>query len=107
LLRTTVANKEGNRTRVTHPDSAYFTYGRDGLNRMCSIGESAAAPSCTSSSALMRVTYRPSGGRLDLIRPGGATTNLDVDNALRLGSFTQNFSGTANDLINEFFYNPV
>jgi RHS repeat-associated protein len=100
-------DQEGNRTRITHPDNNYFTYSFDGLNRLCAIGELIAAPACTSSSAMVRATYRPSGGRLDLIRPNGTVTNLDVDNALRLESFTQNFSGTTNDLTNGFLYNPA
>jgi RHS repeat-associated protein len=44
---------------------------------------------------------------MDLLRSNGATTNKTPDNALRLGSFTQNFSGTVNDLTNSFLYNPA
>jgi RHS repeat-associated protein len=74
---------------------------------MCTLTEGAAATACDASGHLLKVTYRPSGGRLDLIRPGGAVTNIDLDNALRLRSFTQNFAGTANDLTNTFTYNPA
>ena len=100
-------DKEGNRTRITHPDNWFFQYGFDGLNRVSALGESASATPTAGTNSLLTITYRPSGGRLDLIRANGTVTNLDPDNALRLESFTQNFSGTANDLTNLFFYNPA
>jgi RHS repeat-associated protein len=100
-------DRDGNRTRITHPDGNSFSYGFDGLNRMCTLTEGATATACDGSGQMLKVTYRPSGGRLDLLRPGGAVTNIDLDNALRLESFTQNFAGTANDLTNGFTYNPA
>jgi RHS repeat-associated protein len=103
-------DKESNRTRVTHPDGAYFTYGRDGLNRVCRLDESAGPKACddtTNPSAMVKITYRPSGGRLDLIRPNAVLTTINVDNALRLGSFTQDFVGITNDLTNTFTYNAA
>jgi RHS repeat-associated protein len=100
---------EGNRTQVTHPDGVYFTYNRDGLNRTCTVGESAAAPACntTDPTAFTVMHYSPEGRRLDLIRAGGGVTNVASDNGLRLGSFTQNFTGATNDLTNVFAYNPA
>jgi RHS repeat-associated protein len=103
-------DKEGNRTRVTHPDGAYFTYGRDGLNRVCRLDEAAGPKACddtTNPSPMVKITYRPSGGRLDLIRPNTVVTTINVDNALRLGSFTQDFVGITNDLTNTFTYNAA
>ena len=100
-------DRESNRTRITHPDGWFFQYGFDGINRVSSIAESTAATPAAGTSALLTITYRPSGERLDLIRPSGAVTNLDLDPALRLESFTQNFAGTANDLTNSFQYNPA
>jgi RHS repeat-associated protein len=100
---------EGSRTRITHPDGVYFTYNRDGLNRVCTLGESAAAQACytTDPNAYLVVHYSAEGRRSDITRPGGSVTSYPTDNALRLGSFTQNFSGTANDLTNGFSYNPA
>jgi RHS repeat-associated protein len=98
---------EGNRTRITHHDGQSFSYGFDGLNRFCSVNEGTAALACDNANAPLRVTYRPSGGRLDLRRANGVTTTVNPDNALRLGNFTQNFAGTANDLTNQFLYNPA
>jgi RHS repeat-associated protein len=95
---------------VTHPDGAYFTYGRDGLNRVCRLDEAAGPKACddtTNPSAMVKITYRPSGGRLDLIRPNTVLTTINVDNALRLGSFKQDFVGITNDLTNSFTYNAA
>jgi RHS repeat-associated protein len=98
---------EGNRTRITHPDGVYFTYNRDGLNRMCTIGENAAAPACatTDPNAVLVVHYSPEGRRLDITRAGGSITSVQTDNALRMLSFTQDFTGSTNDLTNTFGYN--
>jgi RHS repeat-associated protein len=35
-------DKDGNRTRITHPDAAYFTYAYDGLDRLNAVSNSAA-----------------------------------------------------------------
>jgi RHS repeat-associated protein len=99
-------DRDSNQTRITHPDGNAFSYGFDGLNRLCTVTEGLSATPCDSAGYMLKVTYRPSGGRLDLIRPSGAVTNIDLDSALRLESFTQNFAGTANDLTNGFWYNP-
>jgi RHS repeat-associated protein len=100
-------DRDGNRTRITHPGSVAFSYGFDGLNRMCTVAEGTTIAPCDSSTHMLKVTYRPSGHRLDLIRPSGAVTNIDLDNVLRLKSFKQVFEQTANDLTNEFWYNPA
>jgi RHS repeat-associated protein len=95
---------EGNRTRVTHPDTNFFSYGFDGLNRFNVLMENAVVGSLTP--PLLTVDYRPGGGRLNITRTGGAVTSIVIDNARRLGSFTQDLAGSANDLINGFDYNP-
>lgn len=102
---------EGNRTKVTHPGNVYFTYGRDGLNRMCSIGENGAAPDCLTTNlatdpiATLLVHYSPEGRRADITRAGGSVTNVQTDNALHMLSFTQHFPVAGNDLTNTFGYN--
>jgi RHS repeat-associated protein len=100
---------EGNRTRITHPDNVYFSYQRDGLNRVCTIGESSIAPLCAAatSSTYLVMHYSPEGSRADIVRPGGATTTFTVDNALRLGTFTLNMTGSSSDLTNGFTYNSA
>lgn len=93
-------DSNGNRTRVTHPDNNYFTYSFDGLNRVNGAFESA-------STSLLTVDYWESGSRKWITRTGGAKTIRTPDNANRLGSFSQDFAGTANDLTNTFIYNPA
>jgi RHS repeat-associated protein len=96
---------EGKRTRVTHPDNNFFAYGFDGLNRFNVLMENAAVG--TPTPPLLTVAYRSGGGRLSINRAGGAVTSIELDNARRLDSFTQNLSGSANDLVNGFDYNPA
>jgi RHS repeat-associated protein len=106
---------EGNRSRITHPGGVYFTYQRDGLNRVCTLGESAAAPLCgtTDTTAFLVMRYSAEGWRDKITRPGGETngsvTSYATDNALRLLTLTQNLAGasTTNDLANTFAYNPA
>lgn len=94
-------DNNGNRTRITHPDTAvYFTYGFDELNRVNRVNEG-------SSSTLLTVEYQPNGRRHKLVRPGGASTIYESDNALRLKKFTQDLASTGNDLTNSFLYNPA
>jgi RHS repeat-associated protein len=100
-------DREGNRTRVTHPDGWFFGYGFDGLNRVNELRESASASSTAATNNLLTIHYRPSGGRREILRDGAASTNIEIDNALRLESFAQNFTGTTFDLVNEFAYNPA
>ena len=102
---------EGNRTRINHPGGVYFTYQRDGLNRVCTLGESAAAETCgTESPVFLLMRYSSEGRRDRIFRPGGSVTSYATDNALRLGSFTQDFAGPSNnthDLTNGFGYNSA
>ena len=90
-----------NRTRITHPDGKYFGYEFDGIDRLEGIFENSAT------TTLLSVDYHAGGGRWNLYRPGGATTTYLQDNVQRLESFTQDFSGTSNDLTNAFTYNPA
>lgn len=72
----------------------YFTYNRDGLNRVCSLGESVAAPACntTDADAFLVLHYSAEGRRADITRPGGAITSYATDNALRLDAFTHDLT---------------
>jgi RHS repeat-associated protein len=90
---------DGNRTLVRHPDGATFVYGFDGLNRVSSLLENGAQ--------ILSVAYRADGKRDGLVRSSAATTTYIPDNAGRLGAFTQDFSGTSNDVTHTFLYNPA
>ena len=100
-------DENGNRVRITHPDSWFFAYGFDGLNRVNSLGESASASSTASTNSLQTISYAANGSRYQIVRTGGTTTTYNRDNALRLGSFVQNFGGTTHDLTNTFTYSPA
>lgn len=100
-------DSNGNRTRVTHPDGWFFTYGFDGLNRINSLRESASTSVNASTNPLLTVTYGSHGRRHHISRTGGTTTTYNRDDSLRLNSFVQNFAGTTNDLTNTFTYNPA
>src|ERR1044071_1952708 len=50
---------EGNRTRITHPDSWFFKYHFDGLNRFDSLEESTAANPSATTATLLGITYWP------------------------------------------------
>ncbi|MDO8336419.1 MAG: RHS repeat-associated core domain-containing protein, partial [Candidatus Saccharibacteria bacterium] len=98
-------DSNGNRTQIFHPDNTnnndkYFTYTFDGLNRVNKVSE-------LLNTSLLTLDYWENGARKSITRTGGAKTSYARDNAMRLGSFTQDFAGTANDLTNTFIYNPV
>jgi RHS repeat-associated protein len=93
-------DKNGNRTRLTHQDGNYFQYTFDDLNRAVGVAENGAG-------AMLTLTYRANGQRQTISRAGGATTIYTPDNGLRLATFSQDFSGTADDLVNTFTYNPA
>lgn len=90
----------GNRTRITHPDGTFFQYSFDGMNRVDAVLENGT-------DTLLTVAYGPDGQRDGLFRGSGASTDYGFDNARRLASFIQEFTGTTNDLTNTFLYNPA
>jgi RHS repeat-associated protein len=100
----------GNRTRLDYPDGSFFVYGYDGLNRLNCVAESPSNGICdpqSGSARLVTVEYRSDGRRSGLLRPGASTTNYSFNNANRLDVFGQDFAGTADDLTNNFTYNPA
>jgi YD repeat-containing protein len=98
---------ERNSTRITHPDGWFFQYGFNGLNRFDGLEESVTANPSAGTTNLLAMSYWASGGRKDITRPSGATTGINFDPVLRLYDFTQNISGTANDLTNALGYNSA
>jgi RHS repeat-associated protein len=95
-------DNNGNRTRISHPDSSYFSYFFDDLNRMREIKDANAA-------SLLVVDYDANGKRHSITRSGGAgaTTSYHEDNTQRLDYFIQDFASTANDVTNTFVLNPA
>jgi RHS repeat-associated protein len=97
----------GNRTRLTHPDGYFFEYGFDGLNRVNNAASSNTAAATASTTSLLTLGYGADGKRMNLVRPGGATTLYTRDNVGRLDSFIQSFPNSADSLENVFSYNPA
>ncbi len=94
----------GNKTRVTHPDGAYFTYTYDGRDRLTQVRESAAT-------AIIQISYDSGGrrSRLSLGSPEVASTTFTHDGISRLDSFSHDLDGgsTTNDVIFSFRYSPA
>jgi RHS repeat-associated protein len=90
---------DGNRTRVTHPDGAYFTYTYDGLNRMSAVQENGGATIAT-------MTYGADGQRTGAMR-GAVATSYGYDGVGRLTSLSDDLAGSTYDLTSAFAYNPA
>ena len=90
-------DRNGNRTRITHPDGNYFTYDVDGLGRTTRIRENGADP--LNAYSHDRAGRRATGGQ-------GATT-YGYDHAGRLQSLSHDIVGTSADITLGFVYNPV
>lgn len=92
---------DGNRTRLTFPDSAYFTYDYDGLDRVTAIKENG-------STLVAAVNFDNQGRPKSLTRGGGVTnTSYGYDPVSRLQTLTQDLAGTAYDETRTFGYNPA
>ncbi len=94
----------GNRTRITHPDGAFFEYAYDSADRLIHLSEN--GPSTT----LASIFYDGQGRRDQLARDVmGATTGYGYDPLSRLAALTHDLdgSGSANDATQGFGYNPA
>ncbi len=90
-------DKNGNRTRVTHPDGQQFNYEYDVLNRVNSIKHS--------TSSLATLAYNQRGTQASLL--GGVSTSFGYDPVGRLTSHMHNLAGTANDVSYNFGFNSA
>lgn len=92
---------DGNRTRVTHPDSAYFQYAYDGLDRLRTIKENGTTTVITQTFDL--------GGRLGSLQRGAnvAATNFLYDGVSRTKTLSQDLQGTSYDETRTFDYNAA
>ena len=92
-------DRDGNRTRVTHPDGAYSAYAYDGADRM--IGVSGNGQTSASYS------YDSFGRRVGMGYQGSTATSYGYDPAGRLASIGHDMVGTAADEVYGFAYNPA
>lgn len=96
-----------NRTRVTHPDGYFFTYGFDELNRANNLSAATSASANSSTVTLLNLGYAATGGRSSINRTGGANTAYTPDTALRLGALSQDLAGTTSDVTFSYQYNSA
>lgn len=89
---------DGNRTRITHPDSNYFTYVYDGLNRAIVIQENG-------STQVASFTYDAQGRRSADGR-GAVVTTYGYDDVSRLSALNHDLSGTSADVTWGLSYSP-
>ncbi|HXI86691.1 MAG TPA: hypothetical protein VNH64_04495, partial [Parvularculaceae bacterium] len=89
----------GKRTRVTHPDTKFFTYAYDDLGRVASIGENGTA--------VLGFTYEDRGPLSSLSRNAQHATSYHFDGLLRLDSLADDMAGTASDVTTTFAYNAA
>ena len=85
-----------NRTRLTHPDGAFFDYGYDAADRMASASENGAANLAT-------FAYSPIGDRSGIMRTGSSSA-YGYDGAQRLTSLAHDLASTSRDVAWTFGY---
>jgi RHS repeat-associated protein len=94
-------DSNGNRTRLTFPDTTAFSYTYDGLNRMTEIREGTAGP------IRATIAYDNFGHRSGVSRAGADSMGYVYDPASRLKTFSHAFTTTTNNLALDFEYNPA
>jgi len=90
---------DGNRKQLTYPDSSYFTFDYDGLDRQTAVHENGGAVVAT-------ISYDNQGRRSGDMR-SGVTSAYGYDAISRLISLGDDLAGTANDVTTTFGYNPA
>ena len=88
-----------NRTRLTHPDGAYFDYAYDPADRMGGSTENGAA-------SLFTQAFSPFGERASMAR-GGAASAFGYDGVSRITSIAHDLASTNRDVTWTFGYNPA
>jgi RHS repeat-associated protein len=90
----------GSRTRITHPDGAYFRGDYDTLSRPASIWENGATN-------MSGFTYYSHGAVSGLSRANGTATGYGYDGAQRLAGMVQFLAGTAHNGLWTYGRNPA
>ncbi|MGE0185771.1 MAG: hypothetical protein AB7Q23_08230, partial [Hyphomonadaceae bacterium] len=83
-----------NRTRITHPDSTYFQYTYDALNRVDQVQLNGSA---SGANLIADYAYDAMSRRTSLARGNGVTTGYTYTQASRLSQLTHNIAGTSHD----------
>ncbi|TMJ18608.1 MAG: RHS repeat-associated core domain-containing protein [Alphaproteobacteria bacterium] len=90
----------GRRTRITHPDSAYFTYGYDWAGQVTMVRESGV-------NWLNAFAYTDRGTVSDQSYALTFVSSYGYDAVGRVSATTHNLAGTGQDLQLTFGYNPA
>jgi len=93
-----------NRTRITHPDSTYFQYTYDALNRVDQVQLNGSA---AGANLIADYAYDAMSRRTALARGNGVTTAYDYTQASRLSELSHDMAGTAHDAAWAFLYTPA
>jgi RHS repeat-associated protein len=92
-------DRDGNRTRVVHPDGTAFDYEYEGLDRLIRLWSNSAY--------MYQLTYWDHGALAGWGRGNGTGTGFAHDGAQRLHVFEHNIGGTSHDGYWYFEYNPA
>ncbi|WP_157082619.1 RHS repeat-associated core domain-containing protein [Sphingomonas asaccharolytica] len=90
---------DGNRSQLTYPDSSFFTYVYDGLDRLTTIKEAGTT-------AIVSTLYNPQQTVASQTR-GAVTTALGYDAVSRPTNWADDLAGTTSDVTSTFAYNPA
>lgn len=90
---------DGNRTSVTHPDTNYFSYDYDGLDRLITVKQNGATQ-------VASMNYTAQGTPYQTAR-GAVLTTYSFDSVMRPSGLGDDLSGTTADVSATFGYNPA
>jgi len=90
---------DGNRTRVTYPDTNYFTYVYDGLDRPTAIQQSGSTTIATEA--------WDAQGRRSAETRGAVAIGYGYDAISRLASLSNDLAGTGQDVTTALTYTPA
>ncbi|WP_185976568.1 RHS repeat domain-containing protein [Catenovulum sediminis] len=93
-------DKHSNRETLTYPDNKTFTYHYDGLDRIEYIRDNYGIN-------IVDTTYDMGGLPESVNRANGTSTAYQFDDLARLQGFTQNLSGSTNDVTFGYAFNPA
>ncbi len=92
-----VYDRNGNRTRLTHPDGTHVDYAYDGLDRATTITQGATT--------IAGLAYNNRGARATLSH--GVTTSYGYDNIGRPTALGHDLSGSPSDVTYGYAYTPA
>ena len=92
----------GNRTRLTHPDGTYFSFGYDPLNRL-GTGSWTNGGGTT---AFLTNSYDSLGRKTGIARGASSSTSYGFDAISRVSSIAQGFTGAIGNVTSTLGYTP-